>query len=133
MAPRCEARRHFFTGKFMPQRFVHRALAVMVLAFVVAAPLAGPAWAAGDVKAGRHKALACQACHGLDGKAKIPDAPNLAGQNEFYLVKAVKDYRSGARKNDLMSLVAPNLKDQDIEDLAAYFAAIPVTVGAPPK
>jgi cytochrome c553 len=91
------------------------------------------AQAAGDVKAGRQKALACQTCHGLDGKSKLPEAPNLAGQTEIYLVKALKDFRTGARKNDMMSLVAPTLKDQDIEDLAAYFAAIPVTVGQPPK
>jgi len=108
----------------------------MVAAALVCAVAAGPvgeAAAAGDISAGRHKALACQTCHGLDGKAKIPEAPNLAGQNAIYLVKALEDYRSGARKNDMMSLVAPTLKDQDIDDLAAYFAAIEVTVGLPPK
>jgi cytochrome c553 len=88
---------------------------------------------AGDAKAGRQKALQCQTCHGLDGMAKLPEAPNLAGQNEAYLVKALKDFRGGARKNDMMSLVVANLKDADIADLAAYYAAIPVTVGAPPK
>ena len=49
------------------------------------------------------------------------------------LVKALNDYRSGARKNDMMSLVAPTLKDNDIDDLAAYYAAIEVIVGPPPK
>jgi cytochrome c553 len=104
-----------------------------VLACAMAAATASEAAAAGDVSAGRHKALACQTCHGLDGKAKLPEAPNLAGQNATYLVKALKDYRSGARKNDMMSLVAPTLKDQDVDDLAAYFSAIEVTVGPPPK
>ncbi len=94
---------------------------------------AEPAAAAGDAKAGRQKALQCQACHGLDGKAKLPDAPNLAGQNEVYLDKTLKDYRSGARRNDLMSVVVKNLADQDIANLAAYYSAIPVTVGPPPK
>jgi len=89
--------------------------------------------AAGDVAAGRQKALMCQTCHGLDGKAMLPEAPNLAGQSEIYLVKALKDYRSGARKNDMMSLVAPTLKDRDIDDLAAYYSAIEVTVGPRPK
>ncbi|HEX4553217.1 MAG TPA: cytochrome c [Xanthobacteraceae bacterium] len=89
--------------------------------------------AGGDVKAGRQKALQCQTCHGLDGQAKLPDAPNLAGQSDIYLVKTLNDYRSGARRHDMMSLVARNLKDEDIADLAAYYAAIPVTVGAPPK
>jgi len=87
---------------------------------------------AADRKAGRQKALQCQTCHGLDGQAKLPDAPNLAGQTEVYLAKALKDYRDGGRKNEMMSLVARNLKDDDIADLAAYYAAIPVTVG-PPK
>ena len=104
---------------------------VAALAFVVAA--ATDALAAGNAATGRQKALMCQTCHGLDGKAKIPEAPNLAGQSEVYLVKALNDYRSGARKNDMMSLVAPTLKDNDIDDLAAYYAAIEVTVGPPPK
>jgi cytochrome c553 len=88
---------------------------------------------AGDATAGRQKALQCQTCHGLDGMAKLPEAPNLAGQSEVYLVKTLKDFRSRARKNDMMSLAIANLKDADFADLAAYYAAIPVTVGAPPK
>jgi cytochrome c553 len=94
---------------------------------------AGPAAAAGDAKAGRQKALQCQTCHGLDGQAKLPEAPNLAGQTEVYLAKALKDYRSGARRNDMMSVIARSLSDQDVDNLAAYYAAIPVTVGPPPK
>jgi len=104
---------------------------VAAFAFVVGAATDG--LSAGNAAAGRQKALVCQTCHGLDGKAKIPEAPNLAGQSEVYLVKALNDYRSGARKNDMMSLVAPTLKDNDINDLAAYYAAIEVTVGPPPK
>jgi len=110
-----------------------RATALIVTAIVIAASMAAPGLAAGDVKAGRQKALQCQACHGMDGTAKIPEAPNLAGQSEVYLVKSLQDYRSGARKNDMMSIVIQSLKDQDMADLAAYFAAIPVTVGEPPK
>ncbi len=94
---------------------------------------AAPASADGDAKAGRQKALQCQTCHGLDGQAKLPEAPNLAGQTAVYLAKALQDYRGGARKNDMMSLVARNLQDDDIADLAAYYAAIPVTVGPPPQ
>ena len=88
--------------------------------------------AAGDVKAGRLLAQKCQACHGLDGLAKTPDAPNLAGQSENYLAKALTDFKSGARKNEMMALVAPTLSDEDIANLAAYFAAIEVTVGKAP-
>ena len=83
-----------------------------------------PAQAAGDKVAGKKKALQCQTCHGMDGLSKLPEAPNLAGQVEVYLVKAMADYKSGARKNDMMSFVAPNLSDQDMADLAAYFASL---------
>jgi cytochrome c553 len=106
---------------------------VAVICACAAALLASPAASAGDVQAGRQKARQCQTCHGLDGQAKLPDAPNLAGQGEIYLAKALKDYRGGARQNEMMSLVARNLKDDDIADLAAYYAAIPVTVGPPPR
>jgi cytochrome c553 len=83
---------------------------------------------AGDVKAGRAKALMCQACHGLDGLSKTPDAPNIAGQTEPYIVTQLQAYKSGTRKNDAMSVVAPSLSDNDIEDLAAYFSAIEISV-----
>ena len=91
----------------------------------------GPS-AAGDVKAGRAKAMMCQACHGLDGLSKTPDAPNIAGQIEPYLVAQLQAFKSGARKNDAMSVVAPSLSDKDIEDLAAYFSAIEISVGKLP-
>ena len=83
---------------------------------------------AGDVKAGRAKALMCQACHGLDGLSKVPDAPNIAGQTEPYIVAQLQAYKAGARKNEAMSVVAPSLSDTDIEDLAAYFSAIEISV-----
>jgi cytochrome c553 len=102
------------------------------VAAVVAATLLGSqAFAAGDIKAGRQKALQCQACHGLDGLSKMPDAPNIAGSPEPYLVKQLDAFRKGERKNEMMSVVAKPLSDQDIADLAAYFAAIEVTVKVP--
>jgi len=82
---------------------------------------------AGDLKVGRAKALMCQACHGLDGLSKTPDAPNIAGQIEPYLVAQLQAFRSGARKNDAMSMVAPS-SDNDIGDLAAYFSAIEINI-----
>ncbi len=83
---------------------------------------------AGDTKAGRAKALMCQACHGLDGLSKVPDAPNIAGQTEQYIVAQLQAFKSGARKNDAMSVVAPSLSDADINDLAAYFSAIEIKI-----
>jgi len=88
----------------------------------------GSVCSAGDVKAGRAKALMCQACHGLDGLSKVPDAPNIAAQTEPYIVAQLQAFKSGARKNDAMSVVAPSLSDADIEDLAAYFSAIEINV-----
>ena len=111
----------------------YRFAALLVVAGVAVAIAGHPAAAAGDAKAGRQKAIKCQACHGLDGQAKLPDSPNLAGQNPVYLAKALQDYRSGARHNEMMSVIAKPLADQDIADLAAYYAAIPITVGPPPK
>jgi cytochrome c553 len=103
-------------------------LVVYLLASICLLVASGSACRAGDVKVGRTKALMCQACHGLDGLSKIPDAPNIAGQTEPYVVAQLQAYKSGVRKNDAMSLVAPSLSDQDIEDLAAYFSAIEINV-----
>ena len=86
---------------------------------------------AGDPKAGRRKAIQCQTCHGLDGLSKIPEAPNLAGQPETYLRKALTDYKTGARKNEMMSVVAPSLSEADIDDLASYFGSIRIEVTPP--
>lgn len=77
---------------------------------------------AGDPAAGREKAKACAACHGENGVSQAPDFPKLAGQYNDYLVRALKDYQSGARKNPIMAAQAANLKPSDIADLAAYFS-----------
>lgn len=86
---------------------------------------------AADARAGRQKVTVCQACHGLDGLSKNPEAPNLAGQIEGYLVKALSAYRSGERKNESMNIVAKDLSDQDVADVAAYYASIQVDVLPP--
>ncbi len=80
---------------------------------------------------GRKKALQCQTCHGLDGMAKIPEAPNLAGQNPQYLVKALQDFKSGARQNEMMSAVAEMLSPQDMEVLAGYYSGLPYIQQSP--
>jgi len=81
-----------------------------------------PAYA-GDPAAGQRKSQTCVACHGPDGNSAAPDFPKIAGQHEDYLVKALKDYKSGARKNPIMAPMAANLSVRDIEDLAAYYAS----------
>jgi cytochrome c553 len=94
--------------------------------------LAGDAQAQGSTKAGRQKAEKCAACHGFDGLSKVAEAPNLAGQNELYLVEQLNAFKSGVRQNEMMSIVIKDLSPTDIEDLAAYYAAIEITVGKIP-
>jgi cytochrome c553 len=67
-------------------------------------------------------AALCVSCHGQDGVTIAPMYPSLAGQHEDYLVRAVEEYKKGGRKNPIMSGFAANLKDEDIEQIAAYFA-----------
>jgi len=90
----------------------------------MAMAVAGAPALAADAQAGKAKALQCQACHGLDGKSKLPEAPHLAGQNETYLVKALKDYKTGARKDEMMNLMAKPLTDKDIANLAAFYSGL---------
>lgn len=103
----------------------------LLLALALLPLVAASALAAGDAAAGRRKALQCQTCHGLDGLSKLPEAPHIAGQPEPYLIKSMTEYRSGARQNEMMSLVAKELSDQDIADLAAYYASIEITATPP--
>ncbi len=84
---------------------------------------AGPAWA-GDAAAGKAKAAMCAGCHGSDGISLNPLWPNLAGQKEGYLIKQLRAFRDGTRKDPLMGPVAKNLSDEDIENLAAYFSSL---------
>ena len=101
----------------------------LVLAAISACSI--PAQAAGDAIAGKKKAAMCAVCHGKDGIATLPDAPNLAGQKETYLVRSLTAYKTGERKNEQMSVVAPSLSDEDIANLAAYYASITITVQKP--
>jgi cytochrome c553 len=87
--------------------------------------LSGTSQAAGSVEAGQAKAVVCVACHGPDGNSLNPEWPSLAGQNEAYLLRALQAFQKGERSNPLMSAQAAALGDQDIADLAAYFASKP--------
>ena len=85
--------------------------------------------AAGNVEAGRQKAATCVVCHGPDGNSNNPTWPNLAGQHAEYIRKQLEDYRSGRRKNDQMAPMAMSLSDQDIADLAVYYASLKPRIG----
>ena len=102
-----------------------RALAVAAAAAALAFGLPLRA-AEGDPAAGVQKKAMCEGCHGKEGyRTAYPtvySAPKLGGQVPSYLVKALQDYRSGARQHPSMNGVAATLTDQDIADLAAYYA-----------
>ena len=77
---------------------------------------------AGDAYAGEKKSKPCEACHGVGGNSASAEFPRLAGQHYDYLVKALNDYKAGARKNPIMAPQAANLSRRDIEDLAAFYS-----------
>jgi len=78
-----------------------------------------------DIAAGKAKVQeVCYACHGLDGISLSPDIPNLKGQKEAYILKAINYYKSGERKNPIMSSVASTISEADAENVAAYFSSL---------
>ena len=101
-----------------------------LLPALAAALLAGGA-AAQDVAAGRAKAQACAVCHGALGVSVAPDAPNLAGQPAIYVTAQLRAYRNGRRQHEVMAVMAKGLSDDDIANLAAWYAAIKVEATAP--
>jgi cytochrome c553 len=81
-----------------------------------------PALAGGDPLAGQRRAAECTACHGADGNSPNPQFPRLAGQYADYLAQALRQYKSGARKNPIMVDMVSRLSERDIENVAAYFS-----------
>ena len=77
----------------------------------------------GDAAAGKEKAAQCTQCHGLTGNSDNAQFPRLAGQHASYLVRALEDYKTGARQNPIMAGFAAALSEQDREDLAAWYAS----------
>jgi len=95
---------------------------VVLTLCVLTAAASGNAFAKGDAAAGESKAGVCVVCHGANGMSPNDAWPNLAGQGNGYLVKQLKAFRDGTRKDPLMEPMAKPLSDQDIENLAAYFS-----------
>ena len=90
------------------------------------------AQAGGDAAAGKVTAeQKCQACHGIDGNSNNAQYPKLGGQHLDYLVRALKDYKSGARKNPIMSGFAAGLSEQDQKDVAAWYSEQSSDLGTP--
>lgn len=99
---------------------MNKSITLFALSLAVAANAS--ALASGNTEAGKAKSTACAACHGQDGNSLTPNFPRLAGQHEDYIHQVLKDYKSGKRKNPIMSGQVANLSDQDMLDLAAFFS-----------
>lgn len=101
----------------MNNRFVFAAI------FSFSAVLAATPAVAADAAAGKAKSAPCAGCHAADGNSANPEWPKLAGQHAQYLVKQLKEFKSGARKNALMAAQVTALGESDMADLAAYYAS----------
>ena len=96
---------------------------LVTIAAIAALNAVSPVHAAGDVQAGKAKTAACAACHGANGQGVAPN-PALAGKKEDQLIQDMKDYKSGKRDNAVMKGMVSALSDQDIENVAAYYASL---------
>lgn len=96
----------------------------ITMAIAATVLMASPAFAGGDAAAGKAKAGMCAACHGANGVSAVPMYPNLAGQKEAYLVKQLKAFKAGTRKDPVMGPMAAPLSDDDMANLAAYFSSL---------
>lgn len=104
----------------------------LALALFLCSPLA--IFAQGNPQDGQTKAVVCAACHGQQGVSLTPEWPNLAGQNAKYTVKQLKDIKEGkSRVAPTMIAMVANLNEQDMDDLAAFYAKMPLAEGSTPK
>lgn len=85
-----------------------------------------------SITLGKKLSSQCVACHGDNGISVIEEAPNLAGQKELYIWNQLRDYKSGKRQNEMMTIIAKNLTDDEMKDVAAYYGQFKITV-VPPK
>lgn len=92
--------------------------------------ISGLAHAAGDAAAGQGKIAMCSACHNADGNSMVPNFPKLAGQGERYLLKQMHDIKSGARPVVEMTGMLDAMTEQDLADIAAWYASQKGTIGA---
>ena len=98
--------------------------ALTIALAVASLGLIGPAFAAGDAAAGKAKAAACTACHGPTGGGTAMAPKKIAGEDPAAFVQALQDFKSGKRQNAIMKSQASSLSDDDMANLAAYFATL---------
>ena len=96
------------------------------LGAAIAVLLSASAWADGDPARGKARAQMCEGCHGIDdyrtAYPQVYPVPKIGGQQAAYIVKSLQDYKTGVRKHPTMRGIAATLSDQDMTDLAAYYA-----------
>ncbi len=100
---------------------------VLAVAAMLAALGIATAHASGDPQAGRYKAQTCLGCHGVSGYSNVYPSyhvPKVGGQNAAYIVSALKAYKAGKRDHETMQAQASSLTEQDMQDIAAYFASV---------
>ena len=114
--------------RLIPFAFVATATAV----FCAAVPAQAPN-ATGNAEIGSQKVQMCQGCHGIPGwRTAYPEVyrvPKIAGQHQAYIVKALQEYKSGARTHPSMRAIAASLSDADMANIAAYYAQLGLRVG----
>ena len=111
-----------------------RFLAASLLTVAATLALAPATLAKGSAEAGAAKAAVCSACHGLNGNSVNPEWPSLAGQNAAYTSEQLQLFKAGKRNNPNMSPMALTLSDQDVADVAAYYATqVPTGLEADPS
>ena len=108
-------------------RMIHFALPLTLALSVITSPVV----AGGDPTVGKEKSTLCAGGHGADGNSANPQFPILAGQYPEYLIRALMDYKSGARNNPIMKGISTGLSPDDMRDLAAYFASQPSALSSP--
>jgi len=105
----------------------------VAIALTLLVSLVGGANAAGNAEAGKAKAAMCAACHGADGNAPVAMYPKLAGQHADYIVKQLKEFKSGARKDPIMMGMSAGLSEQDMMDIGAHYQSLQMTEGTTPE
>jgi len=103
--------------------------ALLIITTFVITSLFGAAHAAGDAAAGQAKSATCAGCHGPDGNSPAPAFPKLAGQHAAYLSKQIRDFKAGKRTDATMNAMVAVLTDEDVDNIAAYYASQKVNVG----
>ena len=119
-----DRKEHKIIMQYFKQSISKQDISDLAAYFSTRKPVRSPLPSKGNVHAGKTEAgQQCAGCHGEDGNSISPTMPSLTGQNQEYLIKAIKAYRDGSRKNATMQAIAKNLKDSSIQNLSAYFAA----------